>query len=228
MLPVLDLRRYPARLGTRQGRDAWPWWLAGGLAAVLLLGVAMQALPDAAHWQARLQAHEDLLQQQQARQAQARAQQARQAQAARHEQQGQAWQARQVWLGQLWQGLASLPAGLVLQQLQIDETSVQVQLWTSQERALQTAQQQLTLAGTGPWRVRQQSVQGQPTGIAGQTRETSEGWLFVLQTDLPVAGADGAGANGVGAGLVAAGAQAAALAAPVSVRGGPSAGMGVP
>ena len=223
MPPVLDLRRHPARLGTRQGRDAWPWWLAGVLAAVLLLGGALQALPDAADWQARLQAHEDLLQQAQARQAQVRAQQARQAQAARHEQQGQAWQARQAWLGQLWQGLDSLPAGMVLQQLQIDEASVHVHLWASQERALLTAQQQLARAGTGPWRVRQQSAQDRPTGMAGQRSDAPSGWLFVLQARLPEARADGGGGGPVGTGV-----PGAMQSVPVSVRGAPGAGGGGP
>lgn len=190
---MLDLRRHPAGLRNRHWRDALPWLVTGALPVMLLLGAGVQALPEAADWQDRWQAHEAQRLQWQSAQAQARAEQARQASAARHAQQWQAWAARQVWLAQLRQGLSQWPADVRLQQLQLDDTRVQLQLSAAHESALQAVLQGLQAAGTGPWQLRQQSVAQTPAAHALPTAGTGQGtapgrWLFVLQADVPALG----------------------------------------
>lgn len=191
---TLDLRRHPAGLHSRHGRDALPWLVAGALPALLLLSLGVQALPDAAHWQSRLHAHEAQRRQLQGAQAQARAEQARQAGAALHLQQWQAWQAHQDWLAQLWLGLSQAPSGVHLQQLQVDETRVQLQLSAAHEETLSAVLQGLQVAGTGPWQLRQQTfveataAPAWPSSGAGLGPSPGR-WLFVLQADVP--GQDG-------------------------------------
>lgn len=197
---MLDLRRHPAGLRSRHWRDALPWLAAGALPVMILLGAGVQALPEAADWQDRWQAHEAQYQQWQSAQAQARAELARQASAARHAQQWQAWAARQVWLAQLRQGLSQWPADVRLQQLQLDDTRVQLQLSAAHESALQAVLQGLQAAGTGPWQLRQQTVAHTPAAHALPTAGAGQGtapgrWLFVLQADVPAPGVNASDAQ---------------------------------
>lgn len=194
MPATLDLRRHPQGWRARRWREAALWLLLGAGLAGLALQALLLALPDAAHWQSRLQAHEAERQHRQALQAQGRAAQARLATEALHEQQWQAWQQRQAWLERLGAALVR-PAGWQLQQVQIDAEQAELQLWAPQEATLQQVLALLQASGTGAWQVQQQSAQPLGRGLHPASApalssapssgpSSAPGWLFVLQGRL--------------------------------------------
>ena len=190
MARTLDLRRHPQGRRARLWREAALWLALGGLPAGLVLLALLQALPDAAHWQARLQDHLSTLERDRQAQLAARAAQARQSDALRHAQQWQVWAARQRWLDGLGQALLSMP-GVQLQQLHLDDRQVRLQLWAPHEQALLLAMSRLQAAGTGPWRVAQQTAEAASAmappsaGAMLSSAQTAQGWQFVLQAQLP-------------------------------------------
>lgn len=190
MARTLDLRRHPQGRRARLWREAALWLALGGLPAGLVLLAVLQALPDAAHWQARLQDHQSALERDRQARLAARAAQARQAEAVRHAQQWQVRAARQRWLDGLGQALLSMP-GVQLQQLHLDTRQVRLQLWAPHEQALLQAQSRLQAAGTGPWWVAQQTAEAAsamvPPSAGAMPASTlpAQGWQFVLQAQLP-------------------------------------------